>query len=251
LGREPGNPASRRRLSAVIGALLALLFVSCGRRADPLPGFPGLVLWAWERPEHLGFIDPHTTAVAFLARSINWRSGRVDSRPRYQPLEVPPETAVIAVTRLDAGPPPLPDAEPIAREIVETAAMPRVRAVQIDFDARLSERGWYASLLHRVRQRLPGSIPLTITALASWCQRDTWIRDLPVGDAVPMLFRMGAGEPRGVTDFSLAVCRSSLGVSTDEFPTTLPRGRRVFVFHPRPWTREAYRAAIEIVRKWR
>ncbi len=231
--------------------ILGLALSACDHRPpDPLPGFPHLILWAWERPEHLGFIDPHTAGVAFLARRISWRDGRVDSRPRYQPLEVPPATTVIAVTRLDAFSAPLPAIDSIADDIVATAAMPRVRAVQIDFDARLSERAWYTGLLHRVRDRLPRSMPLTITALASWCQRDPWIRDLPIVDAVPMLFRMGPGEPRGLTDFSLDVCRSSLGISTDELPARLPRGRRVFVFHPRPWTPESYRGAIQMVRKW-
>ncbi len=30
-----------------------------------------------------------------------------------------------------------------------------------------------------------------MTALASWCAGDDWLRDLPVDEAVPMLFRMG------------------------------------------------------------
>ena len=37
-------------------------------------------------------------------------------------------------------------------------------------------------------------MPLTITALASWCDGDDWIDGLPVADASPMLFRMGRGD---------------------------------------------------------
>jgi hypothetical protein len=174
----------------------------------------------------------------------------VESLSRYQPLEVPHGTVMIAVTRLDSFAPPLPDADAIAVTIASTASLPRVRAVQIDFDARLSERDWYRGLLHRVRERLPASMPLTITALASWCRRDPWIRDLPIADAVPMLFRMGPGEPRGSPDFSLDVCRSSLGISTDEVPISLPHGRRMFVFLPTSWTPEAYHAAIRMAGRW-
>lgn len=230
--------------------LLLLLLTNCSRRPDPLPGFPRVVLWAWERPEHLPFIDPQTTGVAFLARSIRWRDGQIDSRPRFQPLEIPPSAAVIAVTRLDSVSPPLPDPGLIANQILETASIPRVRALQVDFDARRSEREWYTRLLRIIRRRLPARMPLTITALASWCRRDPWIRDLPVADAIPMLFRMGPGEPRGAADFSLDVCRSSLGISTDEIPAFLPHGRRLFVFHPRLWTPEAYHAAMRIAGKW-
>jgi hypothetical protein len=240
-----------RRLSAKC-AILLLAIASCTRRPDPLPGFPRVILWAWERPENLTFADPSIAGVAFLARSISWRKGTVTSRPRYQPLDVNPGTAIIAVARLDSFGPPLPDPNAILPDILHAVAFPRVRALQIDFDARLSERAWYASLLRRLRERLDPAIPLTITALASWCLGDPWIRDLPIQDAIPMLFQMGPGEPRGpIRDFSLPVCRSSLGIATDEVPYVIPHGRRLFVFHARPWTPEAYRAAIDLARRFR
>jgi len=209
------------------------------------------MLWAWERPERLTFIDPREAGVAFLARSVNWRDGRINSRPRYQPLEMPPAAAVVAVIRLESDSPPLPAADAIAQEVLKIAALPRVQAIEIDFDARRSERDWYADLLRRVRQGLTPSIPLTITALASWCLGDTWIIGLPVADAVPMLFRMGAGEPRGAREFSVGVCRASLGISTDEPLYAAPHGRRLFIFNPRPWTPEAYRGAMQLAVRWR
>jgi hypothetical protein len=94
-------------------------------------------------------------------------------------------------------------------------------------------------------------MPLEITALASWCQGDRWIESPPVADAVPMLFRMGAGERWAGGDFRDRVCRASLGVSTDELPHSAPHGRRLFVFNPRPWNAETYRGALLLERKWR
>lgn len=232
----------------VVAGLLAVS--SCGVRPDPLPGLPRVMLWAWERPERMGFLDPKAAGVAFLARTVSWRDGHVASRPRYQPLELPPGTAVVAVIRLESFSPPLPNPDGIAGEILRTAGLPRVKAIEIDFDARLSERAWYAELVRGVRQGLGTRMPLTITALASWCLGDPWIGGLPVNDAVPMLFRIGAGEPRRVHEFSVEVCRSSLGVSTDEMPEKLPRGRRLFIFHPRPWTQESYRGAMRLARMW-
>jgi len=231
-------------------AMLAAL-ASCGRRPDPLPGFPRVMLWAWERPERLMFLDSTAAGVAFLARTVSWSDTGIVSQPRYQPLEVPPGTAMMAVIRMESHSARFPDPDALAAQIVEVAALPRVKAIQIDFDARRSERDWYAALLGRVRQRLPPSVLLSMTALASWCLGDPWIRGLPVNDAVPMLFRRGAGEPRHVTDFSLEVCRSSLGISTDEAPLSLPHGRRLFIFHPHPWTREAYHDAMQGARRWR
>ncbi len=230
--------------------LLTCLLTSCGAR-DPLPEFPRLMLWAWERPEHLGYIDPRAAGVAYLARSVSWRDGQVASQPRLQPLEVPPATALMTVVRLESGGPPLPDAGLVVEEILKDANDPRSRALELDFDARASERPWYRELLRRVRSGLYPSKELTITALASWCLGDPWIRGLPVADAVPMLFRMGAGQPREIGDFRIPLCRTSVGVSTDELPFALPHGRRLFVFDPRPWSEADYRGALALARRWR
>ncbi len=235
-----------KRLLLVLTCLLA----SCGAR-DPLPEFPRLMLWAWERPEHLGYIDPARAGVAYLARTVSWRDGQVASEPRLQPLEVPPGTALMTVVRLESAGPPLPDAAAIVQEILKDANDPRTQALELDFDARASERQWYRDVLRRVRSGLYPSKELTITALASWCLGDPWLRGLPAADAVPMLFRMGAGQPREIGEFPVPLCRSSVGISTDEVPYAVPHGRRLFVFNPRPWTEAAYRGALELERRWR
>jgi hypothetical protein len=229
--------------------LAFLALVACHRRPDPLPALPRVFLWAWEHPEHLPFLDPHTVGVAFLARTVSWRGSDITSSPRLQPLEIPPGTAVIAVVRLEAGARPLPDSDAVAGQILKSATLPRIAALQIDFDARTSERAWYTALLTRLHAQLPPSVPLTITALASWCLGDPWIRRLPLADATPMMFRMGIDRPRLFSDYSLDICRSSLGVSTDEVTPALPHGRRVFLFHPGPWTRQSYDGAMQLARR--
>src|SRR5215469_13335992 len=93
--------------TALLACAVLALSPACGRRADPLPGFPRLVLWAWERPERLGFVDPRAAGVAYLARTIGWRDGHLTSRPRMQALEVPPGTSVMAVVRLESWTMPL------------------------------------------------------------------------------------------------------------------------------------------------
>jgi hypothetical protein len=157
----------------------------------------------------------------------------------------------MAVVRLESVGLPLPPTDAVRTEILKAASLQGVRALQVDFDARLSEREWYRQLLQELSPGLKTSTPLSITALASWCDRDTWLEGLPVSDAVPMLFRMGAGEPKATRDFKVGACRASFGISTDELPTDLPHGRRLFVFHPRPWDEEAYRAVVRLAVKWR
>jgi hypothetical protein len=66
-----------------------------------------------------------------------------------------------------------------------------------------------------------------------------------------MLFRMGAGEPREVREFSAGLCGASLGISTDEPLYAAPRGRRLFIFNPRPWTPQSYRGAMQLAGRWR
>ena len=91
-------------------------------------------------------------------------------------------------------------------------------------------------------------MPLSITALGSWCIGDDWLSGLPIAEAVPMLFRMGP-DRSAVTqwlargeDLREPLCRGSVGVSTDEpWPAPLP-ARHVYVFHPRAWNQESFAA---------
>ena len=93
-------------------------------------------------------------------------------------------------------------------------------------DPKAVYHGLYAVDGSIVPNALAVNPTLTITALESWCDRDHWIGGLPVADATPMLFRMGPGE-RIPEDFAIGLCRSSLGVSTDEVPARVPRGNAV------------------------
>src|SRR5438034_9384758 len=63
---------------------------------------PRVVLWAWERPTDLTFINPGQTAVAFLARTIYLQGDEVVTRPRLQPLKLPERVTVVAVARVES-----------------------------------------------------------------------------------------------------------------------------------------------------
>ena len=227
------------------------------------------MLWAWERPEDLRALDADT-GVAFLAQTItltpddaatlkgspyavhalkgspyNVQPGYIVS-PRMQPLRVAAHTALVAVTRVEVArstalASSAVDVDAVAAAIARTATLPQVVAVQVDFDAVASERPFYRRLLDRLRARLDPAMPISITALASWCVGDDWLHGLPIDEAVPMLFRMGpANEPflglaQSRTD-ARAECRAAVGVSIDEPRAIDPARRRVYVFNPKPWT---------------
>lgn len=215
---------------------------------DPLPKFPRVVFWAWERPERLPFLDPQRAGVAMLAGTIAIGEGKTRCQPRMQPLRVAPGTPMIVTVRVESTGGALPVPEDVARCAISWTGMPGVQALQIDFDARLSERAWYRSLLTELRRELPAAVPLTITALVSWCEQDGWIRDLPIAEAVPMLFRMGPGEVWKRRDFDVQLCRSSVGVAMDELPKSIPPNRRVYFFSPSRWTEDSYHAAWKAYR---
>ena len=242
----PGWIRGRRTL-ALAGPVCALALLSPSDASPTyarLDGLPPLMLWAWERPEDLRGLDP-SIGVAFLSQTITLVGDRVSLQPRRQPLRVSPTARLMAVTRIETPPEggePVPTAiEPIATLIARTQTAPRVVAVQIDFDARASERSFYRTLLKAVRQKIGGETPLSITALASWCVGDRWLSDVPIDEAVPMLFRMGPSdgvyrELASTPSDGAEICRGALGVSLDE-PLRVGRaGRRLYVFSPRAWT---------------
>ena len=225
--------------------LLALLMASCSRVVrDPLPGMPHLILWAWERPENLSFIVPKTTGVAFLAGTAFLNADGFKFRPRMQPLRVPAGTPLIAVVRIESHAVGVVSVEEIARAILHVTELPGVRVLQIDYDARSSERRFYRELLGELRGQMPPGMPLEITALVSWCTSDDWIRGLPLVDAVPMFFRMGMDRHRVSERMKEPLCRWAVGVSMDEDYRNLPGKRRAYVFSPRPWIESDYRALL-------
>jgi hypothetical protein len=216
---------------------------------------PALILWAWERPEDLTFIDSKQIAVAYLAKTIFLRGQGVVTKPRLQPLSTPAGTTVIPVARIETDretPPTLSNdqAKDAATEISQLALPPNVSMVQVDFDATTTQRQFYRTLLIELRKRMPPATKLSITALASWCQGNNWLVDLPIDEAVPMLFRMGqdrnailsrlAGE-----GFQATRCESSAGISTDEHINNLPAVPRLYVFNPTGWNRDALNKVME------
>ena len=246
---------SKPKLLALLVTAAALSFsISCAKtetrnRFDENQ-FPNRILWAWERPEDLEFVDSHKFAVAFLAQTLVLKNDDVEYNPRRQPLKVKPDTRLIAVTRIESqkttGTPTALSAmqrQKLTDLVLKTASLNNVAAIQIDFDAVRSERDFYRLLLQDLRQKLPDNIPLSMTALASFCVGDRWLDDLPVDEAVPMIFRMGADSKTIRTyltmgnDFREPLCRRSYGVALDEpIETNLPRTRRKYIFNARSWT---------------
>lgn len=245
----------RKNISALCGILcLTFLLFGCAAKGPAVVTharntLPPVILWAWERPEDLTFLDPERVGVAFLAQTLLLQNEDVVFRPRLQPLRVSPKTKLIAVTRIESTKTTgeraaLSDAqaEKLTSLVSKTLQLENVSAIQIDFDVTRSEREFYRRLLVKLRQRLPDNVPLSMTALASFCVGDRWLQGLPVDEAVPMIFRMGLDSENikrflaAGNDFQEPLCRSSYGIAVDEpLEMTFAKGRSLYVFNHNSW----------------
>ncbi len=243
-----------------------LLFLGCQPKNTVNPNLssqmPTKMLWAWERPEDLRFIDTKEYGVAFLAQTIFLENDIVAPKPRRQPLEIAPDTYVIAVTRIETkkGSAERPTFTPemaakVVNLIKSTLDLPDVKGIQVDFDAVVSEREFYRQIMNKLAAEIkadpakspsPSSlvpISLTMTSLASWCTGDAWFNDFPVDEAVPMVFQMGADREkiktylRNGNDWQEPLCRGSYGISLEEgsFEGMKPE-RRLYYFKNSAWS---------------
>jgi Protein of unknown function (DUF3142) len=208
-----------------------------------MSGLPPLTLWSWQRAEDLRAINRKSTAIAYLDQTVKVGAS-VEAVPRTQAFAFPAGSTLIPVVRIEVQ----PGADlgsraqrKVAELITRSASRPGSAALQIDFDATRSQRNFYREILFSVRHRIPQNMPLSITALVSWCSYDDWIGGLPVDEAVPMLFRMGPDARRiGAAELRIVepLCSGSVGVSTHEpWPEEMSQ-KRTYVFADRGWNED-------------
>ena len=198
------------------------------------------MFWCWSHCE-LEELKPAEGGVAFLVLTI-WmtKDQQVVAQPRRDGFTLKPGVFEMPVLRIEARQPlPQYGAEQrrkVVQMIREVAAMTKAKAIQIDFDAPPEARPFYRDLLRDVRTKLPAGTFLSMTSLAAWCTAESWMRDLPVDEIVPMAFDMGpAGDAvfqvlRTGGQFEFSECRSSLGLAVGDTKTPFARNQRVYRF---------------------
>ena len=238
----------RRRAPLLFGFAIAL--AACEPSRVELPA---RMLWAWERPEHLGFLaGQRDVGVVPLVGTVHVDGTQVRGVPRLQPIELPPDVMLLPLVRVEIGvsPAPLDEAQAtaVARQIVRLARHVRADALQLELESRRSERPFHRRVVAEVRRLVGPRAFLSMTALGSWCAGDAWLDDLPVDEIVPMLYRLGADGPAlrarvAARDLPAAACRHAVGLTSDEPPVAPPPDgwhRRIYAFHPRAWSAQAY-----------
>lgn len=257
MARFPKNQGVRRTKTFALATLLFL--VPFGSRSTPI-GSSRLVVWAWERPEDLRFLRG-PTEIAVHSGFIELSGGRVEVRGRRFPLLADPDRVTTSVIHVQIDPKqPLvwstTSRQKAAITVLQFARSRQTPWLQIDFEARASQRQVLLDLLHDVRAGLPATTRLSMTALASWCETETWLATAPVDEIVPMLFRMGqtGGALRAKLaaggDFAEPRCRTALAISTDAPISRAPPGRRIYLFDPKSWRATDYDSVRRRVGSW-
>ena len=234
--------------------LAAATLSACGR---PAPST--LILWAWERPEDLRFAAGRAE-VAVQTGFLSIDGATILSRGRRHPLKVD-EAPTTNVVHVQIEPDRPLDWTPLLRRqvsaaILHYALVAPARRVQIDFEVRASQRGVLLQTLSDVRHALPAGTILSMTALASWCETESWLDAAPVDEIVPMLFRMQRGEETirrrlaAGGDFRNPRCRTALAIAADSPPVRAPAGRRVYLFDPRSWSAAAFERVRKGIERW-
>ena len=207
------------------------------------------IAWLWDEARLPAWSAPEA---AVLQRHILLSGNRILTRPRMRQAALARYSLVTPVVHVEistVNPPH--DMEASRMAIVgamrQAAGLSTSGRVQLDMEARPSQREFYRSLVAELRATLPASIKLSVTALAWWCRAPQWLDGLEADEVVPMFFRMGKDSTamREILASSPgklhARCRDgSAGFSPQEaVPTEVSaRYARTYWFDYRAWKAE-------------
>jgi len=206
--------------------------------------------WLWDEARLPAW---STREAAVLQRHILLTGNDILLRPRKRWPALPPTTLVTPVLHVEVStvnPPTQIDKSRaiIISALLDAAAVSSSGWVQLDMEAKPSQRDFYRSLVADLRAALPPQLKLSVTALAWWCRSPAWLDGLAADEVVPMFFRMGKDDAamRVIIEQSPATlhasCRAgSAGFSPQEpFPHAVSaRYARTYWFDRYAWKRSA------------
>lgn len=222
-------------MRALATGLLALLLGGAAQAAPPETWW-----WYWDRPAHQLPAPPPGVGAAVVVRHVLLAGEAVQVQPRRSALALPGGTPAMPVVHVEVDP-----ARPMTGSVAQRDALRDVLLavarqgrpdwVQLDFEARPSQRAFWRAVVDATHAALPAGVRLSVTALASWCHGDRWLTGAPVDEVVPMYFRLGRArttfEQRSAEATPEPLCRQAHGLADDEppWPHRLPGRRFVFL----------------------
>jgi len=206
------------------------------------------VAWLWDEAR-LPAWSTHEAAV--LQRHILLTGDKTLIRPRMRWPALPSSALVTPVLHVEVSTVNPPTRIENSRAIIidallDAAAVSTSGWVQLDMEAKPSQRVFYRALVQDLRTALPQRIKLSVTALAWWCRAPVWLDGLAADEVVPMFFRMGkdSAAMRKLLEHSPntlhASCRAnSAGFSPQEpfAPSVSGRYAKTYWFDRYAWKR--------------
>jgi hypothetical protein len=201
---------------------------------------PAEMWWYWDRPASQLPMPPAGVGAAVVTSHVYLSGERAVRVSRRSGLRLPPAVMAIPVIHVEVDP-ALPFAgnthqrDALRDAVVAQALASRSPWIQLDFEAKQSQRAFWLAATRAIRAGLPADVRLSVTALASWCFSDRWLQQAPVDEVVPMYFRLGKSREalaaRSAAGMPEPRCRDAHGVADDEpaWPAALPGRRYVFL----------------------
>lgn len=151
------------------------------------------IAWLWD-----GATQPAWSAdeVAVVVGHYLLQGDQLKFRPRMHAPLLSAGTRITPVVHVELGlarpPTDLSRHKQVLVDAVVNAGRTSTSGrVQLDMEARPSQREFYLELVKDIRRVLPADTKLSVTALAWWCRSNVWMGDLAADEVVPMYFRMG------------------------------------------------------------
>lgn len=215
----------------------------------PLAAHAQQVAWLWDEARLPAW---SAQEAAILQRHILLSGDDILTRPRMRWPALPPSVLVTPVLHVEVSTVNPPRNIENSRAIItqamlDAAAVSTSGWVQLDMEARPSQRVFYRSLVQQLRRELPPRVKLSVTALAWWCRAPAWLDQLAADEVVPMFFRMGKDSTamRTILEQSPASLHASCRAGSAGFSPQEPLTRAVaqryaktYWFDRRAWKRD-------------
>lgn len=186
-----GLAVPRASATALLRALPAALL--CALLGAAPPASAQQIAWLWDEAELPAWSAPEA---AVLHRHVLLSGAAIRTRPRMRQPALPAGTRVTPVLHVEVSTVRPPEDIEGSRALIVGAALDAAADstsgwVQLDMEAKPSQRLFYHSLVRQIRAALPPRMRLSVTALTWWCRSPAWLDNLDADEVVPMFFRMG------------------------------------------------------------
>lgn len=191
---HPRHTASRQARRGAAGRVFApSAALLCALLCSAVPAAAQQIAWLWDEAELPAW---SAQEAAVLHRHVLLSGAAIRTRPRMRQPALAAGTRVTPVLHVEVSSVHPPEDIEGSRALIVGAALDAAADsssgwVQLDMEAKPSQRQFYHSLVRQIRAALPPRMRLSVTALTWWCRSPAWLDNLDADEVVPMFFRMG------------------------------------------------------------